>query len=388
MDRNIKLLALFNFFTDFKFYSAVLILYFAKVTGSFALGMSIFSVIFISSAVFEIPTSIFSDKISRKQTIILGATSATLALVFYAIGISYWFLFMGAIFEGLSRAFYSGNNDAFLHDCLNESGRKDKYSHYLGRISAMFQAALTVGVVIGSIIAFWSFSLIMWLSVIPQVICIILAISLSETKTKTKGEVNIFHHLSKSFRAILNSPKLKLLSLNQILGFGIGESTFEFNSAFIATLWPTWAIGISKMISYFGGGVSFWYSGWMIKKFGGIKLMLFDSIYNRFANIIAVIFPSLGSPVLMSSTSFLYGVTEVASSDLMQKEFTDNERATISSISSFGGSVFFGIFSIILGIVADLFSPGMAILFAQFCSIPRIYIMWQLHQKELKLAYA
>jgi MFS family permease len=182
MERNIKLMALFNFFTDFKLYSAVLILYFAKITGSYALAMSLFSVIMVSAALFEIPTGIFSDKIGRKNTIILGAFSGLFTTIFYAIGYSYWILFLGAIFEGLSRSFYSGNNDALLHDILKANGKETSYGHYLGRINAMFQAALAIATVAGSILANWSFGWVMWLSVLSQLICFVISFLIVEPK--------------------------------------------------------------------------------------------------------------------------------------------------------------------------------------------------------------
>jgi len=56
MHRNIKVLTWFNFFTDFKLYAPIAILYFAQVSGSFALGMSIFAISTVSAAIFEIPT--------------------------------------------------------------------------------------------------------------------------------------------------------------------------------------------------------------------------------------------------------------------------------------------------------------------------------------------
>ena len=67
MHKNIRLLALFNFFTDFHLYTAILIIYFANVTGSYALGMSLFSVAMVSSALFEVPTGVFSDYLGRKR---------------------------------------------------------------------------------------------------------------------------------------------------------------------------------------------------------------------------------------------------------------------------------------------------------------------------------
>jgi MFS family permease len=103
--RNIRILKWFNFFIDFRLYAPIAILYFSKVTGSFALGMSIFSITMIASALFELPTGIFSDKIGRRKTVILGATAAVLFSIFYAIGGSFWMIAIGAVFEGLSRSF-------------------------------------------------------------------------------------------------------------------------------------------------------------------------------------------------------------------------------------------------------------------------------------------
>ena len=382
MERNIRLLAAFNFFTDFNLYSAILVLYFAKVTGSYALAMSLFSIAMFASALFEIPTGILSDKIGRRKTVIIGAAAAVLSVICYAIGSGYVFLAIGALFEGISRALYSGNNDALLHDSLRDLKKTEFYDHYLGKISAMFQAALTVGTVIGSVIAYFSYSWVMWLSVIPQIICFVISFSITDPKKQTQETTNIYSHLASSIRHILKNKKLRLLSIYQIVGFGVGESSFQFKSAFIATLWPTWAIGISKMISFAGGGVSFWFAGKLMKKFGGLNLMLFDTCINRVINVLALIFPTVASPVIMSSTSFLYGVTEVATSSMMQKEFTENERATLASIISFGSNITFGIFSIILGVLADITSPGHAMLIAQIFYIPTISSLLMLKKQK------
>ena len=71
-----------------------------KVSGSYALGMSIFSIVMLSAAIFEIPTGVFSDLVGRKKTVVFGALSSVLYVIFYAIGGIYLFLVIGAIFEG------------------------------------------------------------------------------------------------------------------------------------------------------------------------------------------------------------------------------------------------------------------------------------------------
>src|SRR3989338_77223 len=101
MHKNIKLLTWFNFFNDFRPYNPIAVIYFAQVTGSFALGLTIFSVASICSLLFEVPTGVFSDMFGRKNTMLLGAVASTLSLALYSIGGAFWVLAIGAVFGGL-----------------------------------------------------------------------------------------------------------------------------------------------------------------------------------------------------------------------------------------------------------------------------------------------
>lgn len=378
MERNIRLLGLFNFFLDLKFHSAVLIIYFARVTGTYALATSLFSVVMVSAAFFEVPTGIFSDKIGRKKTVMLGAISATLSAILYAAGQSYWPLFAGALLQGLSRAWYSGNNDAFLYDSVSSLGKKEHFSHHLGRTSSMFQLALMIGAVVGSILAQWSFPLIMWLSVIPQVICFIISLQLKNPEIMTKGATNIYAHIKVSALHLWNNKRLQLLSIMDILNFGIGEASFTFGAAFIGTLWPIWAIGFSRMISYGSAFVSYWSSGKFIRKIGEYNILIFSNLTTRIINFIAYGFPTVISPILMASTAIWYGAREVSINSLMQKEYTQEQRATLSSISSLVGNIFYGAFAPIIGLVADIYGPAKALIMVQFCMLSVLYISFRL----------
>ena len=105
LHKNIRLLAWFNFFLEFRLYAPVAIIYFSKVTGSYALGMSVFSVAMLASAIFEVPTGVFSDMIGRKKTVVFGAVASLLSVLFYAWGGNYLILLVGAVVEGLARSF-------------------------------------------------------------------------------------------------------------------------------------------------------------------------------------------------------------------------------------------------------------------------------------------
>ena len=79
------MLAVFNFLTDFDLFAPVAIIYFAKVVGSYAAAMSIFSIYMITAALFEVPTGIVSDKVGRRRTIILGSIASLLSALFLSL---------------------------------------------------------------------------------------------------------------------------------------------------------------------------------------------------------------------------------------------------------------------------------------------------------------
>lgn len=374
MSRNIRLFYLFNFFVDFKFYAPIAIIYFSQVSGSYALGMSIFSATMLASAFFEIPTGIFSDYIGRKKTVILGSLFFAFAVFCYALGFSYWVLLLGAVAEGISRSFYSGNNSALLYDTLNEHGKVNIYHEVLGKTSSTDQLALGISAVVGSLIAAESFSLVFWLSILSPIVCILVSLFFIEPKVHKRESTNIYSHLSESLKIFITNKRLRYLSLSSILSYGIGESAWLFRSAFIQLFWPIWAIGIAQTASNILATISFYFSGKLINKFNEFKLLIFGGIYSFIINLVSLVFPSGLSPALMSSTSMFFGIQTVAKNSLMQKAFTDHQRATMGSLNSLGQSIFFGIFSVILGLVADKFGPINALLFAIILTAPITFL--------------
>lgn len=381
ISKNVKLLSYFNFFTDFNLYAPVAIIYFTRVSGSFTLGMSIFSIVMISSALFEVPTGIFSDFIGRKKTLILGAFSSIIFAIFYALGSFYWILVFGAVFEGLTRALYSGNNKALLYDSLKQSNQEKEYSHFLGRTSSMFQFALAISAVLGSVLANYSFSLLMWLSVVPKIVCLLIGFKIQDVESYTQESANIFSHTLKAFKLFAKNINLRLLSLVSIIGYAFGEASYQFRSAFVNTLWPLWAVGASKALSNIGAALSFYFSGKLIKRFHEFRLLFFSKLYSLFINIISIAHPTVLSPALISTTSLTYGASYVAKDALFQKEFTHKQRATMSSLNSLFGSIAFGIVSILLGFFADKLGPGKALLIMQAAGFVSLGIYFKLFKK-------
>jgi MFS family permease len=351
--RNVRLLAWFNFFTDFRPYAPIAILYFAQVSGSYALGMSVYSAIMLSQSLFEVPTGVFSDLIGRKRTVVCGALAGVLSLTCYAVGGTYQALLAGGVFEGLARAFYSGNNDALLRDTLAEIGREDTFQEYLGKTSSMYQLALAVSALVGSLIAAISFQLVMWASVIPMVLALLVSLWFVEPRAFTRISANVYAHLAAAFRNFVHNPKLREISVATILDYSLGEARWYFRSAFVATLWPVWALGIAQLLANVTAAISFYFAGRIIRRFGELRLLIGGIVFSESLSLFALLVPSVLSPALMGVNSLLFGVNTVAISGLLQREFTDEQRATMGSLTGFGGSIALAVFSFLLGALAD-----------------------------------
>lgn len=383
--KNVRLLKIFNFLIGFSLFAPLAIIYFSRVSGSYTLGASIFGITMLASAIFEVPTGIWSDWVGRRGTIILGSWTRVIAFVLYAIGLSYWWLVAGAILEGLSRAFYSGNNDAFLHDTLADDGLEGEYDEYLGKTSSTEQLALGLSALAGGIIASFSFTYLLWLSVMSQIAMVYVSYLFTEPKSRKKLDTNLFSHLSEAIKIFMTNKKLRLLSITSIINYSFSEMMYQFRTAFISMVWPLWAIGLSNVLSNFGATWSFYYSGKIIKKFKAVNILLFKSFWNKFASILAYGISNLFSPIILATSSLLFGVSSVAESKLMQKEFSDHQRSTMASLNSFAGNICFAIMSLVLGGLADATNPAKALLILNIVSLPTIYLYYLLFKNDRKI---
>lgn len=383
--KNVKLLKIFNFLIGFSLFAPLAIIYFSRVSGSYTLGASIFGITMLASAVFEVPTGIWSDRVGRRGTIILGSWARVIAFVLYAIGLSYWWLVAGAILEGLSRSFYSGNNDAFLHDTLADDGLEGEYDEYLGKTSSTEQLALGLSALAGGVIANFSFAYLLWLSVLSQIAMLFVSYQFIEPKSRKMLDTNLYSHLSEAIKIFISNKKLRLLSITSIINYSFSEMMYQFRAAFISMVWPLWAVGLANVMSNFGATIGFYYSGKIIKRFKAINILLFKSIWTKSASFIAYGIPSVFSPVILATSALLFGVGSVAQNKLMQKEFSDNQRSTMASLSSFAGNIAFAIMSLVLGSLADATSPAKALLILNIISLPIIYLYYLLFKNDRKI---
>lgn len=376
--RNIRLLAWFNFFEDFRPYAPIAILYFAQETGSFTLAMAVTSVSMVSSSIFEVPTGIISDMVGRRRTMMLGSIASTLCVLFWAIGGSFWMLALGSIFAGLGTAFFSGNNDAFLHDTLKQEGKEGEYSHFLGRTSSLFQVGLGTSALIGGLFAERALSYAMCSGIVPPMICALLTFFMVEPRVHARdSETNVFHHLGKAFQRFRENGKLRSLSFASILDYGVGQAQFWFIPIFFAAVWPLWAVGIARSLAHAMAFISFWFAGKVIRKLEAFKVLMGGKFISHTVVLFAFITETVFSPLLICCMSIFFGAKLVSENTLLQKEFTDEQRATMASINQFAGSLVFAIAALGFGFLADNIGATKTLIISELVLFSGLFWYWK-----------
>jgi MFS family permease len=351
------------------------------VTGSYALALSIFSIQTISSSIFEIPTGVFSDFVGRKLTIVYGQICTALAVCAYAVGGTFAILVIGALLEGLARSLFSGNDSALLYETLQQDGKESEYSEWYGKTRSMYQIALGVSAIVGGLaLTAVAYQALFWVSVVPQVIAIFLAFFLIEpTRKHSHIDTNVFAHIREAFTQFKTNVRLRKLSIANMLDYGLGEPVHEFFPVLLATLWPPWAVAFARACSHGFGALGFRMAGGIIKKYGELRSMLGVGSMSFTVSTLIIAFPTVLTPAIKSVTSFAFGVGLTAQDSLRQKEFTSEQRATMGSLTSLGGSICFGIGAYLLGLFADSVGIQIAMLTAQVLSVVTLILYWRIY---------
>ena len=362
---NLVIMGLLNLLMDFKLYGAFAIIYYSQIAGSITLGMSIFSITMISAAIFEFPTGLIADKIGRKNTVVVGCVCSLIYAIVLAITNSYLGLVIVAIFEGLERAFFSGNNEAFIYDTLKESGRESEFKKYIGKTQSMYYMAGILSTIAGGVVAYTSsMKMLMILSVIPRIFEVILSLKLKNVEKYSKEDENIFKQAKSVLGLVKKNKVLKKQIIADGISDGIGEATFQFRSEFYKMVWPMWAVGIPGILANVGAFFGSWFSGKVLKKWKNETVIIFSNFFSIISNWVSVLINNVFSPIVMVTNSIF--PTEAAKSDISQSLYKDEYRSSMGSLKSLIGSLLYSVFAILVGLLADWKGAIFALFIAQF----------------------
>ncbi|MCB1559435.1 MAG: MFS transporter [Alphaproteobacteria bacterium] len=359
--KNITLMGANEFFAALRFFYPISILYFAEVTGSFAVAMGIFACATIVGALLEVPTGVLSDKWGRRNIFVLGCVIEWLAAFCYAMAATHFliggtaWLYIGAACFGTSRSLFSGNNYALLYETAECLRQRHRLAHILGRNGSMEQLGLATASAVAGILLWFggSFEMLFWLTLIPMSCALIAALMTTEPPRHSMSESHPWAHMKDAFHLIVQNRELRLLAICSAWKTGWGMSSHNFLPKFIETLWPVWAVPFYRLGQNIIGFFGYWFAGKVTDKLSPLKTLFCLSFISDGLSLIAFGISNLVSPFLLMLSQINWTVGNTANDTLQQQHFSKEQRSTMGSLISLLSSMTYAIAAVILGLFAD-----------------------------------
>ncbi len=354
-ETNLKLLSVLAFFSGFRTFSGVIVVYFAAITGSFTNGMTALAVMNLSSSFFEIPTGIFSDRIGRKKTLIIYYLAATLAIFIYYLANSASTLFMGVIIAGFSMAMKSGAVSAYVYENLEVLGREKEFQKQEGYRQSLERNALVLSGILGTVIIyFFDIRTAVLTTFLVLTVGVIISLRLSDIHVPDPKSSNIYEKLNDAWQQFKCDKIIRDISVGRMIAYGGGNVEYRFRALFFALIMPDWLVNLLGVLNNLISGLSMKFTHKIVGRFGIMKSLVHTEIIDKFSTCIFVLINQIWSAFAMNTiTSIVFGLRQIAAEDLLQSRYTKEQRATMGSIVGLGGSLIYGILGIVIGISAD-----------------------------------
>jgi len=360
---NIPKLYLAILFDAMWFAGPVWILYFLSIGLNLEQIGILVSTSFFVQATFEIPSSVWADRYSRKNILIIGMFFWFIAqIIFLSVDSFYYFIF-AAIFQGLSNSFFSGTESAVVYDTLLNMGREKEYDKIKSRIQGIFFFGRII-ISIGGVLSYsYDQKLPFLLSVVTSLLAIFFLFLIKEPKFH-KSSGTHFRQIKEGLGFLLANEKVWLIvlvfSLIQAAAnilYNYYQPVFNLADLPIAYFAIVY-LGIN-IASYIG---SMSYSE-MADKLSFNKIL---AIYLLIAFLVSLAF-AFGKLIfilpLILLLSFCFGSYDIYITSLINEVVPSSHRATTISIQSLINTVMMSFLLIIVGRISNEYSIFWGMIF-------------------------
>jgi MFS family permease len=316
----------------------------------------------VTVAVFEIPSGYFSDRLGRKNAIIIGTILILGQFIAYSFATSFLGFAVGAFLGGIGVSFISGTDAALLYDTLVAVGAEKAYVKWEGRSYAVGTFAEAVAAILGGwLAAYYGLRFTIYAQVGVSLMGVIVATTLVEPSThrvldKKESWALLKVILRETFRE--NKKLLFYLFLSAVVGLAclllawFVQPYFTYHVLGENYMGYLWAL-LNGIVAVFSANAYLLQRSWKDKQLVTILLSLL--IIGYFILGFCGNYWTLGIGVLCVMYA-ARGIAVPVFANLINKEITADRRATVLSIKGFGIRLIFAILAPILGWVADVFS--------------------------------
>jgi MFS family permease len=318
----------------------------------------------VASLLAEVPTGMFSDRISRKWSLVIGSIISIPSMFFVITSESFVVILVSVVLDGISKAFVSGTDTAMLYDSLKAANRESEFHKVLGRTRWYSSWASATGGIGGGLLASLSLSIPFWAAF--GIIFLVLFIRLALKEPPRFGKP-----VSKEPQCLHLKESLKYCVSGQSGYFVMYAALLTPFISMSFALWQPYLKLISLPVAFFGVfyAVESLVCGFTSKQSANIEKRVGMS---RSLLLIPLLL-SLGF-LLQSQFVFIFGMVfillhSVADSYLkptletyINARIPSSRRATVLSFKNMISGLQYAVLAPFLGLAVDVFSLQTALL--------------------------
>lgn len=209
--------------------------------------ISLFKVVFaVTVALFEVPTGIMADLVSRRLSMAISAILFALHSLAYILFPSFWGFLATQVLLGLSATFVSGADTAYLHSYLSKKTDAN-YSAVSGKMELISKCGSAIFSLLSSIIFAISPNLIFTISATGGLIGFFIALSLPENNENGMAIKQLrFKHFKRNLKngiaLLLDNKEIRKITIvtafvSSFLIFNFEMYQVKFNLIGIPSTW-------------------------------------------------------------------------------------------------------------------------------------------------------
>ena len=321
------------------------------------------AIYYLSVFVLEVPSGYFSDRIGRRTTLLLAASSLVGSYCCFIIGAGFWWFAAGQFLLASGIAMQSGTDTAFLYDSLKTLGREAEYAQREADAEQWGMIMLAIATLSGGALGLIDLRLAYVFSLCSAVTMGILAWRFTEPvhAPDTLSLPQSFVTVVLSCLARLRDPVLGWIFAIVIVLYAMAHIVYEFYQPYISLLqlplleasaYAPLISGVVISISMFGGALGARASiAWQgrLGLVGLLALAMFIQL-----GIVAAMAVAISPLVLMlvSARNFPMSLVVAPVRSAIAPRITREQRATYLSLQGLSERLFFAL--LLLGLASGI----------------------------------
>jgi MFS family permease len=388
MERNIGKLYLINVLSNAQFHLVVYTLFLLSKGFSAHQFFLIESAYALVSLLMEIPTGVFSDKKSRKWSLVIASIVGAPVVPVIVLSDSFIVVLIAMSIGGLSAALVSGTDVAILYDTLRALEREGDFKRVVGQMNWQASLSMALSGIVGGLIAQLDMAYAWWAYFCAGLLALVVKVTLQEPpffREPEHGE-SYLQHLGKSLRLSFtgNAGYFVLYAATTWLFFSLGF-----------WLWQPYLKLIAVPVSFFGfiyaalnlvGGYVSKQAHRIESRIGMRSSLLFIPLLLALAFFLESQFVFVLGFLFIFIQSMASGFFSPLLEDYINKRIPSSRRATVLSIKNMVYSLLFMVISPLIGHLVDLYSLTTALLLMSVAVVATSLAFFAANWKRMSLA--